>query len=316
MKTRAWTAVWLGLATLFACGNSAVDFPTSTVDAGTTTAGCTKDTDCPVGICSAGKCAACSAPTDCIDPAKPVCDSISGSCVGCTTSTQCSGGLACISGQCSSCTSTAQCAAGAACINGVCGRCATDAQCGGTSCVAGVCGGASNDAGTTGDASGACSVGFVGAIGPVESKWDKGFGANAGGKTGKAAGDNACNISFPGTHACTWEELKASDTCNKLTQQKATAGMTAWMHRTGPETAMADDNPNLVAGPPARGGRCNDWTYETNHAFDGEWIEFGNGAMKGHFDSDTADDNGNTSAHAAAGVLECNGESRNVMCCN
>ncbi|MBK6693647.1 MAG: hypothetical protein IPG50_15785 [Myxococcales bacterium] len=76
-----------------------------------------------------------------------------------------------------------------------------------------------------------------------------------------------------------------------------------------------------AAGPPAKGGRCDDWRYPGNDAYDGEWIETGGGMMIAHLDSDTTD-NGNdfpsypaVSSGAAPGVLPCGGVSRHVACC-
>ncbi|MFO0670266.1 MAG: hypothetical protein U0235_11655 [Polyangiaceae bacterium] len=339
MSKRAWLIGWVGcVGVVVACGEQAVDYPNGGNGLGGGDGGlakpvgaaCAKDADCNGLICQDGKCAACTSSAQCKDPTKPVCDTTTGACGGCTSSSQCPDGLACVSGACTSCTSNSQCAAGLVCVNGKCGPCTSTSQC--TSpdvCQNGACT-SNNDGSTNPTLDGstgvdACAAGYVGNVGPVGSVWGNasnatppGFGAAAIGQICKAAGDAACNGAYLGSHACTWEEVKSSDTCGKLAGLKNTT-LKAWMHRTGNETASAthlvDDNPSLPPGPAAKGARCNEWTYPTNHAFDGEWIEFGGGQMKAHLDSDTADDNGATSAHAAAGVLQCNGESNFVLCC-
>lgn len=336
-RGRGWLVVWAGVGAfgvLVACGEQAVDYPTGAGgDAGVGKGAgepCAKDSDCK-GICQDGKCAGCASSAQCKDPSRPVCDTSTGACGGCTSSSQCPDGLACVNGACTNCTSNAQCAAGQACINGKCGPCTSNTQCDGTKgeqCVNGSCtsGGDGGPVGPTLDSGvDACAAGYVGNVGPVGSVWGNataanpaGFGAAANGQTGKAAGDAACNGAYAGSHACTWEEVKASDTCGKLTALKNTT-TSAWMHRTAAQAAGApnvtEDNAGLPPGPPAKGARCNDWTYPTNHAFDGEFITFSGGVMVGHFDSDTADDNGAASTHAASGVLDCNGPTRLVLCC-
>jgi hypothetical protein len=298
-------AAWVGLGVLVGCGVQSVDYPTDglgTGDGGNIS---------PGGDGGAG---------------------------GCVSNSQCTGGKVCTAGVCGACTANSQCSPGQVCAGGICGQCTATTQCDpGLQCVAGACAGNAGDSGVTIDgADPSCASGYVGQVGPVGSVWGNpiggapsGFGPAAGGATGLQAGNNACAAVFAGSHACTWEEVKHSDVCGKLTQLKNTAD-TAWMHRTGAETAptatgaapgttnVVDDNPSLQPGLAAKGARCNDWTYPTNHAFDGEFIEFGGGVMKGHLDSDTADlgDNGvANSPHAAAGVLQCSTENRKVLCC-
>jgi hypothetical protein len=313
---------------LVACGEQAVDYPDG-VDPGKSNGeACTKDADCK-GICLDSKCAACGSSAQCKDPARSVCDVATGACGGCTTSSQCPPGLACVNSACTACTTNTQCAAGQACVNGACGACTSNTQCASTEqCLNGQCtsNGTTPPGPTLDSGVDACVAGYVGFVGPVGSVWGNptngtppGFGPAAGGQVGTAAGNSACTLAYAGSHACSWEEVKQSDVCGKLAALKNTV-VTAWMHRTAAETALSDDNPTLPAGPAAPGARCNDWTYGTNHAYDGEFIEFGAGAMKGHFDSDTANDGptppGGGSAHAVGGALQCNGESRDVLCCN
>lgn len=325
-KRAGWLVAWVGFGVLIACGEQAVDYPSGTDPVGKGNGeACAKDSDCK-GICLDGKCTGCTSNAQCKDPARSVCDTTTGACGGCTQSGQCANGQACIGGQCSACTSNQQCAAGQVCTNGACGQCTSNTQClSGEQCVNGACSSGGGDGGPVGptlDSSvDACLAGYVGFVGPVGPVWGNasadavpGFGAAAGGKVGTAAGDNACNVAYAGAHVCTWEEVKTSDVCGKLAALKNQT-ITAWMHRTGVEASLSDDNPSLPAGAPAKGARCNDWTYPTNHAFDGEFIQFGGGTMKGHFDSDTRDDNGATSTFAVAGLLQCNGESRQVLCC-
>ena len=64
------------------------------------------------------------------------------------------------------------------------------------------------------------------------------------------------------------------------------------------------------------GGRCVDWTYQTNHIADGEFVEFpGGGAVTYNFDNDTFYDGVDTT-HAQPGLLECGTQMRAILCCN
>jgi len=63
------------------------------------------------------------------------------------------------------------------------------------------------------------------------------------------------------------------------------------------------------------GGRCNNWTYMTNHISDGEYATFDVvGVPTYHLDNDTFFDGVDTT-HTIAGDLQCGGEMRNIMCC-
>ena len=255
---------------------------------------------------------ACSTNATCPDTS-PICNRVTRRCEACTATTQCSDGLQCIAGQCSPCTKNSMCGDGLVCLFGRCGACQHSTQCDPSEvCVNGACragpGGVPApplDAGLPG-----CNSGYIGVVGPVGSSWQGSFGLDSG-VQGKQAGDEACNAAFAGSHACTWEEAKASDVCGKLAALKQTT-TTAWLHRTSPEvatsTAFVDDGASQP-GAPSPAARCGDWQSTTNDNADGEWIEFGNGAMKAHLDGNTAPD------AAAPGVLDCAGVSRLVLCC-
>lgn len=355
MSKRGWLGGWIGLGVLIGCGVQAVDYPdgdggaggggvTKPADVG---APCTTDAQCNGRVCVNGQCGNCASNAQCKDPTKPVCDTASGVCGPCTTSSQCADGLACVSGQCSACTSNEQCPAGQVCANGKCGPCQATSQCTQPQqCLLpqGVCtSGTGGDSGVTITDSGpgfdACATGsYAGLLPGHTSVWGTSLAAAAGGKVGKAAGDNACNLTFAGSHVCTWQELKTLDTCGKLIALKNTT-TNAWLHRDTPETAngttitFEDGRPagQTSAGTGAanqRGGSCDDWRYGTNHIADGEFVEFGGGTMIARLDGDTASDdtyNGlgypsNCGAnpcvsHAVSGKLECGGVTRAILCC-
>lgn len=145
---------------------------------------------------------------------------------------------------------------------------------------------------------------FSGLAMGATSAW--GSHPNAGGATGYEAGINICQTTG-GTHPCDYEEVLAAEAAGELAN--IPQGTTAWIHRT--TVAMVGGNPS----DPGPGGRCNDWTYTTNHISDGEFVSFDQtGIPTYHLDNDTFFDGVDTS-HAQVGQLQCNGEVRAILCC-
>lgn len=145
---------------------------------------------------------------------------------------------------------------------------------------------------------------YAGVVAGAISAW--GAHQQAGGATGYEAGINIC-ATIGADHPCDYEEVLDAEAAGELAN--IPQGTTAWIHRT--TVAMVDGNPS----DPGPGGRCNDWTYTTNHISDGEFVSFDQtGVPTYHLDNDTEFD-GVSTAHAQAGVLQCNGETRAILCC-
>ena len=71
-----------------------------------------------------------------------------------------------------------------------------------------------------------------------------------------------------------------------------------------------------VPSAPGAGGRCNDWKYNTNHISDGEYVTFDTvGQPNFHLDNDTTYDVMHPGMYTIPGDLDCNGVTRNIMCC-
>lgn len=161
---------------------------------------------------------------------------------------------------------------------------------------------------------------------------------SAGAAQGKAAADIMCQ-QIGADHMCDYLEVQAALAAGELNNDVTImnaggAGITAWVHRTTTETINTSLHPDpagsivSVAGP---GGRCNEWTYTTNHISDGEYVELknagGNATSLFFLDNDTfydgADTSHTVSADNGAGgpvagtpdTLQCNGVPRYVPCC-
>lgn len=107
---------------------------------------------------------------------------------------------------------------------------------------------------------------------------------------------------------CDYEQLLLAESKGEFSQ--IPEGTTAWVHRT--TTALVDG----VSSLPGTGGRCVDWTYDSNHVADGEYVVFGAGGVPTyHLDSDTFYD-GVDLSHTASGDLDCGGEVRALLCCS
>ncbi|MFO0758201.1 MAG: hypothetical protein U0359_17020 [Byssovorax sp.] len=155
------------------------------------------------------------------------------------------------------------------------------ADCGG----AGGAGGGTTTTTTSSGAGGACQgvVIYAGKVDAVGSVWASGHGvpkmAPPGGKTGVDAGNAMCDQMAAGSHACIYEELVMA--ANEAGFKAIPQNTTAWVHRT---KAVDVGGQTLQV---AKGARCDDWTYATDHLNDGEWAEFkAQGVPTYHFDND------------------------------
>jgi hypothetical protein len=131
----------------------------------------------------------------------------------------------------------------------------------------------------------------------------------AGGQTGLDAGNAQCKaLGIGADHVCDYEELKLAAAASEPSFMAIPAGTSAWLQRT--TSAMVMGNPSA----PGPGGRCNDWTYMTNHISDGEYITFDTvGNPTYHLDNDTIFDPMNP--HVIVGDLQCGGQTRSILCC-
>jgi hypothetical protein len=130
----------------------------------------------------------------------------------------------------------------------------------------------------------------------------------SGGLTSFAAGDDMCvKLNMGADHVCDYEEVLAAEKNGEL--KNIPAATTAWVQRT--TSAMVNGKASL----PGAGGRCNDWTYSTNHISDGEYITFAAvGVPTYHLDNDTIYNMADPT-HTIPGDLECGGATRNILCC-
>lgn len=148
-------------------------------------------------------------------------------------------------------------------------------------------------------------VTFAGFVEAVPSVWGSLPGAN--GKSGYEAGIELC-AALGADHPCTYEEVRKAEMAGELST--VAAGTTAWVHRTTPE--MVNGNVSL----PGAGGRCNDWTYGTNHLSDGEFVHFDTvGVAAYSLDNDTVFSGVAADGHADPALNPCGNITRSMMCC-
>jgi hypothetical protein len=164
--------------------------------------------------------------------------------------------------------------------------------------------------GTTGEDSCASMPIFVASVPMEPSRWE------SGALIGFAAGVDLCHLAAMGAGVpdpmevtvCDYEQVLLAEAAGELAVLPV--GTTAWIHRTTVATVMG------VNSAPGVGGRCVDWSYQTNHISDGEYLEMAAGGVPTYFlDNDTFYDGVDTT-HAQAGTLQCGTEMRNIMCCN
>jgi hypothetical protein len=130
----------------------------------------------------------------------------------------------------------------------------------------------------------------------------------AGGLTKLDAGNAQCKaLNIGADHVCDYEEVLKAQQNGELAN--IPKGTTAWVQRT--TVAMVNGAPS----DPGPGGRCNDWSYATNHLSDGEYISFDDvGVPTFHLDNDTQYTDKTADGHAGPG-LDCGGVMRSILCC-
>lgn len=173
------------------------------------------------------------------------------------------------------------------------------------------CMGGTGGTGGGGGTGGSCA-GHVYYAGKFTAAADNSVWANlpgAGGLTGLDAGNNQCKaLNVGADHVCDYEEVLKAQAQGELAA--IPQGTTAWVQRT--TVAMVNGQPSQ----PGPGGRCNDWTYATNHISDGEYITFDQaGVPTFHLDNDTVYDSAAPGVHTIGGDLECGGAKRSILCC-
>lgn len=155
---------------------------------------------------------------------------------------------------------------------------------------------------------GACAghVYYAGKFDGASSVW--GGLTQAMGATGLDAGNNVCkSLNVGADHVCDYEEVLLAQAQGELAN--VPAGTTAWVQRT--TVAMVNGNPSQ----PGPGGRCNGWTYLTNHISDGEYATFDTvGNPTFHLDNDTTFDPAQPGMYTLAD-LQCGGVTRSILCC-
>ncbi|MEX1364996.1 MAG: hypothetical protein AB1Z98_17845 [Nannocystaceae bacterium] len=170
--------------------------------------------------------------------------------------------------------------------------------------------GGTMDDGTTGEDSCAGDPVYVAMVPSSGSRWE------SGALTGIAAGEQLCQQAAAAAGAadpmevgvCEYQQVLQAAAAGEFAAMPA--GTTAWLHRL----TVAD-----IGGVPTQpgvGGRCVDWTYQTNHISDGEFVEFGAGGLPTYnLDNDTFYDGVDTT-HTQPGLLECGTAMRAILCCN
>ncbi len=151
---------------------------------------------------------------------------------------------------------------------------------------------------------------FVAYIPSIASRWE------SGPLQGFAAGQDMCRMAAMVANVpdaalvtvCDYEQVLQAEAAGELAGLPA--GSTAWIHRT--TNAMV----NGVASAPGSGGRCVDWTYQTNHISDGEFVTVAAGGVATYsLDNDTVYNLDDTT-HTQPGLLECGTQMRAILCCN
>jgi hypothetical protein len=166
-----------------------------------------------------------------------------------------------------------------------------------------------SESGTTGEDSCADDPIFVVSVPTQPSRWE------SGALIGFAAGQDLCRLAAMGAGApdpmavtvCDYEQVLQAEAAGELA---GLSGTSAWIHRTTVANVMG------VNSAPGTGGRCVDWTYQTNHISDGEYVDIGAAGVGTYFlDNDTFYDGVDTT-HTQPGMLECGTQMRAILCCN
>ena len=115
-----------------------------------------------------------------------------------------------------------------------------------------------------------------------------------------AAANAMCAQLNANAHACTYTEVVAAEAQGDFADEFTNnAGGTAWVHRVNDVTV------NGVTYPAGAGTRCDDWTYGSGHAFDGEYMTITANGLQYVLDPDPT----------AVGAASCGGSQRNIACC-
>jgi hypothetical protein len=148
-------------------------------------------------------------------------------------------------------------------------------------------------------------VSYAGMVPNVPSVFGNAMGAN--GEVGLDAAKKLCQ-GIGADHMCDYLELKNDAAKGELSN--VAQGTTFWVNRTTPEMV------NGQVSQPGPGGRCNDWTYSTNHISDGEYATFDQvGVPTFHLDNDTVFDQNAPGVHTIQNDLQCGGVMRAIPCC-
>lgn len=164
--------------------------------------------------------------------------------------------------------------------------------------------------GTTGEDSCANEPIYVANVPMQPSRWESGALIGfAGGQDLCRQAATALGVPMPmEVTVCDYEQVLQAEAAGELAT--LAAGTTAWIHRTTVANVLG------VNSAPGTGGRCVDWTYQTNHISDGEYVEIGAGGVGTYFlDNDTFYDGVDTT-HTQPGMLECGTQMRAILCCN
>lgn len=151
-----------------------------------------------------------------------------------------------------------------------------------------------------------------------------------GGEIGIMAGQAMCQV-IAADHVCTYGEVLEADTKGEFANVAMDGSVSFWVHRV---TESVPKLGSMGMSAPGPGGRCNDWTYPTNHIADGEYGTFGAsgsppanareiGNLTLFFDDDTAFDGNPSSNHqcsqptpgCAGGCGPASGITRAILCC-
>ena len=175
-----------------------------------------------------------------------------------------------------------------------------------------------------------CTIGsvYVGEVSSTEDATQPGNGVPAVwsyyGKLGTDAGVAMCQA-IGAAGPCTYGQVKFAEDNGELEQ--LLPGARFWIHRVH-ETVFV--NETGTSSPPGPGGRCNEWTYPSGHAADGEWAGItANGDVHYYFDHETAYTGFGTDGLAGPGYEgeigqpgtgnggHCGGAlTKSILCCN
>jgi len=171
-------------------------------------------------------------------------------------------------------------------------------------------GGTMDTGGTTGEVGCAALPTYVAMVPTIGSRWE------SGALVGFGAGEDLCQQAATAAGVpdpmnvgvCLYEQVVQAEMDGEFAA--IAAGTSAWIHRVTPTDVGG------MLSQAGVGGRCVDWTYQTNHISDGEYVDFaGGGVLTYNLDNDTFYDGVDTT-HTQPGLLECGTQMRAILCCN